>query len=64
MKIEKIRNNISSIYWSLKKDYKLLFDQGDDREIFYDVGLCVAYCYSIDKKDLADKIYDKFMGGQ
>ena len=58
---EKIRNNIASIYWSLKKDYQALLNQGDDREVFYDVGLCVAYCYSIDKKDLADKIYDKFM---
>ena len=58
---EKIRNNIASIYWSLKRDYQALLDQGDDREVFYDVGLCVAYCYSIDKKDLADKIYDKFM---
>ena len=58
---EKIRNNIASIYWSLKKDYQALWDQGDDREVFYDVGLCVGYCYSIDKKDLAEKIYDKFM---
>ena len=61
MTAEKIRNNIASIYWSLKKDYQALMDQGDDREVFYDVGLCVAYCYSIGKKDLADKIYDKFM---
>ena len=62
MTTEKIRNNIASIYWSLKKDYQTLMDQGDDREVFYDVGLCVAYCYSIGKKNLADKIYDKFMG--
>ncbi len=58
---EKIRNNIASIYWSLKKDHQALWDQGDDKEIYYDVGLCVAYCYSIDKHDLAYKIYDKFM---
>ena len=58
---ERIRNNIASIYWSLKRDYQALLNQGDDREVFYDVGLCVAYCYSIGKKDLADKIYDKFM---
>ena len=58
---EKIRNNIASIYWSLKRDHQALWDQGDDKEIYYDVGLCVAYCYSIDKHDLADKIYDKFM---
>ena len=64
MKEQIIRKNISSIYWSLKNDYKQLLEQGDDREIFYDVGLCVAYCYSIGKKDLADKIYDKFMGGK
>ena len=61
MNKQRIRNNIASIYWSLKRDYQALLDQGDDREVFYDVGLCVAYCYSIDKKDLADKIYDKFM---
>ena len=58
---EKIRNNIASIYWSLKKDHQALWDQGDNKEIYYDVGLCVAYCYSIDKHDLADKFYDKFM---
>ena len=58
---QKIRNNIASIYWSLKKNHQALWDQGDDKEIYYDVGLCVAYCYSIDKHDLADKIYDKFM---
>mgnify|MGYP003111083144 FL=1 len=63
MNKQRIRNNIASIYWSLKRDYQALLDQGDDREVFYDVGLCVAYCYSIDKKDLADKIYDKFMEG-
>jgi len=56
-----IRNSIASIYWSLKKDHQALWDQGDDKEIYYDVGLCVAYCYSIDKHNLADKIYDKFM---
>tara|TARA_R100001163_G_scaffold19754_1_gene17268 strand:+ start:448 stop:639 length:192 start_codon:yes stop_codon:yes gene_type:complete len=58
---EKIRNKIASIYWSLKRDHQALWDQGDDKEIYYDVGLCVAYCYSIDKYSLADKIYDKFM---
>jgi hypothetical protein len=58
---QKIRNSIASIYWSLKKDHQALWDQGDDKEIYYDVGLCVAYCYSIDKHNLADKIYDKFM---
>ena len=61
MNIENIRNSIASIYWSLKKDHEQLKDQGDDREVFYDVGLCVAYCYSINKKNLADKIYDLFM---
>jgi len=61
MNIENIRNSIASIYWSLKKDHDQLKNQGDDREVFYDVGLCVAYCYSIDKKNLGDKIYDLFM---
>ena len=58
---EKIRNKIASIYWSLKRDHQALWDQGDDKEIYYDVGLCVAYCLSIDKHKLGDKIYDKFM---
>ena len=61
MTTQEIRNSIARIYRSLKKDRQALWDQGDDREVFYDVGLCVGYCYSIDKKDLADKIYDKFM---
>lgn len=61
MTTEKIRNNIAHIYWDLKRYHNELIEQGDDREVFYDVGLCVAYCYSIGKKDLADKIYDKFM---
>ena len=61
MTTQGIRDNIANLYWSLKKDHQALWDQGDDRGIFYDVGLCTGYCYSIDKKDLAEKIYDKFM---
>ena len=61
MTTQEIRNSIASIYWSLNKDRQALWDQGDDREVFYDVGLCVAYCLSIDKHKLGDKIYDKFM---
>jgi len=61
MTTQGIRDNIANLYWSLKKDHQALWDQGDDREVFYDVGLCIGYCYSIDKKDLAEKIYDKFM---
>ena len=63
METKRIRSNIASIYWSLKKDYKALWEQGDDREVFYDVGLMLGYCYSISKSKLGSKIYDKFMKG-
>ena len=56
MTTQGIRDNIANLYWSLKKDHQALWDQGDDREVFYDVGLCVAYCLSIDKHKLGDKI--------
>ncbi len=61
MRKQLVRNSIASIYWSLNKHYKQLWEQGDDREVFYDVGLMMGYCYSIDKNKLGDKIYDKFM---
>ena len=57
---KKIRKLISSIYWDLKKDYKDMQEQ----DCFYDVGLMVGYCLSIDKKKLSENIYDQFMGGK
>ena len=57
MTLEKIRLNISRVYWKLKED----FEQIEEKELFYDVGLMIGYCYSINKKDLGDKIYDKFI---
>ena len=56
--IKEIRNLIASIYKSLKEDDKCMEDYSD---IAYDVGMLVAYCRSIDKKELADKMYNKFM---
>ena len=59
--VQQIRELIASIYWSLKKDHKALSEQGDDKEVYYDVGMIVAYSQAINKTKLADKIYDKFM---
>ena len=64
MKEEEIRKMIAVIYWDLQKNYRKLWEQGDDREVFYDVGLMIGYCYSIGKNNLGSKIYDKFMEGQ
>lgn len=52
-----IRKTISSLYWGLKKD----FEQIAEKELFYDVGMIVGYCQSINKKKLSSKIYNKFM---
>ena len=61
MRVEQIRTAIANIYWSLKKDSEALWEQGDDREVFYDVGHCIGYCHAIDKHKLGYKIYDRFM---
>ena len=42
MRKQLVRNTIASIYWSLNKHYKQLWEQGDDREVFYDVGLMIG----------------------
>jgi|3_EtaG_2_1085321.scaffolds.fasta_scaffold29400_1 hypothetical protein len=56
--IKEIRNLIVSIYKDLKKDYECIENYSN---ITYDVGMLVAYCRSIGKKELADKMYNKFM---
>ena len=48
---------VSSLYWGLKQDY----EQIDEKDLFYDVGMIVGYCQSINKPKLSSKIYDKFM---
>ena len=61
IEIKEIRKLVANIYWSLKKDHKALLEQGDDKEVYYDVGMIVGYLRSINEKKLASKIYDKFM---
>ena len=61
IEIREIRKQVANIYWSLKKDHKALLEQGDDKEVYYDVGMIVGYLRSLNKDKLAEKIYDKFM---
>ncbi len=61
MNKEEIRIAIANIYWSLKKDSKALWEQGEDREVFFDVGICIGYCHAIKNHKLGYKIYDRFM---
>jgi hypothetical protein len=57
MDIKKIKKLIASVYWSLKKDA----DQINIEDIYYDVGYAVSLCLVINKKELGQKIYDRFM---
>ena len=61
IEIKGIRKLCASIFWSLKKDHKALLEQGDDKEVYYDVGMIVAYLRSLNKDQLAEKVYSKFM---
>ena len=61
IEIKEIRKLVANIYWSLKKDHKALLEQGDDKEVYYDVGMIVGYLRSLNKDKLAEKVYDKFM---
>ena len=61
IEIKEIRKLVANIYWSLKKDHKALLEQGDDKEVYYDVGMIVGYLRSLNKDKLAEKIYDKYM---
>ena len=61
IEIKEVRKLIASIYWSLKKDREALLEQGDDKEVYYDVGMIVGYLRSLNKDKLAEKIYDKYM---
>ena len=54
----RIKKLVANIFWSLKKDFKKM----ELQDIYYDVGLMVAYCKSINRP--SDKIYDYFMEGK
>ena len=60
MNIKEKRNQIASMYWDLKNDY----DQMELQDIYYDVGLMVGHCLCINKPNLSDKIYVRFMGSK
>ena len=57
MDSKQIRKIVSSLYWGLKQDY----EQIDEKDLFYDVGMIVGYCQSINKPKLSSKMYDKFL---
>ena len=57
MDSKRIRKIVSSLYWGLKQDY----EQIDEKDLFYDVGMIVGYCQSINKPKLSSKMYNKFM---
>ena len=61
IEIKEVRKLVANIYWSLKKDHKALLEQGDDKEVYYDVGMIVGYLRSLNNDKLAEKIYDKYM---
>ena len=54
----RIKKLVANIFWSLKKDFKKM----ELQDIYYDVGLMVAYCQSINRP--SNKIYDYFMEGK
>ena len=57
MDTKEIKKLIASVYWSLKKDA----DQINIEDIYYDVGYIVSLCVAIGKRDIGQKIYDRFM---
>ena len=64
IEIREIRKLVASIFWQLKKDHKGLLEDNDYidiKEVYYDVGMLVAYSQSLNKTKLADKFYEKFM---
>tara|TARA_R100001230_G_C5480854_1_gene32087 strand:- start:95 stop:277 length:183 start_codon:yes stop_codon:yes gene_type:complete len=60
MNIKDKRKLIASMYWDLKNDY----DQMELQDIYYDVGLMVGHCLCINKPNLSDRIYVRFMGSK
>ncbi len=56
--MKKTRCLIAEMYWQLKRDYKVIESYSD---ITYDVGYIMGLCFSIDKNNLANKIYQQFM---
>ena len=49
-KIKKIRCSIAHLYWSHIRGNNI-----------YTIGIIVGYCLAIEKKELADKIYNKLI---
>ena len=60
MNIKERRNQIASMYWDLKNDYA----QMELQDIYYDVGLMIGLCVCLNKPNLSDRIYVRFMGSK
>jgi hypothetical protein len=56
---EEIKKIICEMYWDLNKDYKLIDDFAN---ISYDIGMMIAYCKTLGKEQLADRLTNKFLG--
>lgn len=52
-----VRKLVASLYWDLKRD----FEQIEEKELFYDVGMMVGLCRGMNRATLANKLYTKFM---
>ena len=58
---KEIRNTIVEVYKQLNKDYETLMDDGQYNTIAYDVGYINSLCNILNKQELGQQIYDKFM---
>lgn len=58
LKEKKMRQLISNVFWDLKRDVKMDIDTKD---IYFDVGYMSSLCVMIGKKELGQKIHDKFI---
>ena len=56
-KIKKIRCSIAHLYWSHIRGNNIYTKETN----IYAIGIIVGYCLAIEKKELADKIYNKLM---
>jgi len=56
MKPKRIKGLITSVFWDLKRDE----EQMNTEDIYYDVGYMVSLCVAIGKRELGQKIHDRF----
>ena len=60
---KEIRNTVAEVYKELNKDYDNLVESGQYNTIAYDVGYINSLCNILGKRELGQKIYNKFMKG-